>query len=84
MICLSWNCQGLGSPSTVPNLKYIKRTYKPDVIILFETMSNANKLEDLKYVLSFGYFSMLIEMEEGVGYSYVVEKTLNCKITNYS
>jgi hypothetical protein len=63
MICLSRNRRGLGSPSTVPNLKYINWTYKPDVIIHFGTMSNSNKLEDLKYVLSFGFFPVLIEME---------------------
>ncbi|MCH83167.1 endonuclease/exonuclease/phosphatase family protein [Trifolium medium] len=34
MSLVSSNCRGLGSPSTVPNLKYLARTYKPDAIIL--------------------------------------------------
>jgi len=46
---------GLGGPSTVPNLKYLIRTYKQEGIILSETMAALNKIEELKYILSLDY-----------------------------
>jgi len=39
----------------VPNLNYLTWTYKPDVIILSETMATSNKIEELKYMLAFDF-----------------------------
>jgi len=51
MKIISWNCRGLGSPHTIPSLKYLVRVYKPDILSLCETISTSNKTEELKYVL---------------------------------
>jgi len=84
MICIAWNCRGLGSPSTIPNIKYLDRTYNPDVIILFETMSNANNIEELKYVLCFVFCFCCDREGRGGGLAILWKKNLNCRITNYS
>nr|DAD49162.1 TPA_asm: hypothetical protein HUJ06_019099 [Nelumbo nucifera] len=38
MICLSWNCRGLGNPRAVHALRELIHSYKPDVIFLIETL----------------------------------------------
>jgi len=44
MKIISWNCRGLGSPRTVPSLKYLVRVYKPDILFLCETISISNRM----------------------------------------
>lgn len=36
MMC-SWNCRGLGGPSTIPQIKEICRLHHPDFVFLCET-----------------------------------------------
>lgn len=84
MSFISWNCRGLGSPSTVPNLKYLVRTYKPDAIFLSETMAAVNKIEELKYTLSFDYCFQVDRIGRGGGLAFLWKKPANCIITNYS
>jgi len=84
MSFISWNCRGLGSPSTVPNLKYLVRTYKPDGIFLSETMAALNKIEELKYILSFDSCFTVDRICRGEGLAFLWKKSANCIITNYS
>jgi len=83
MSFISWNCRGLGSLSTVPNLKYLVRTYRPVGIILYETMTNYNKIDELKYVLGFDYCFAPDRKGRGGGIAFLWQKSLNCSITNY-
>ncbi|GAU39464.1 hypothetical protein TSUD_158950 [Trifolium subterraneum] len=73
-----------GSPSTVPNLKYLARTYKPDAIILYETMTNANKIKELKYVLGFDFCFTVDREGRGGGVAIFWNNSLKCQIMNYS
>lgn len=43
MKILHWNCQGLESSLTIPHLKDIRNSYKPDVMLLVET-KNVDKV----------------------------------------
>lgn len=53
MKILHWNCQGLGSPLTISNLKDIRKSSKPDIMLLVET-KNVNTLsKELGYAHSF-------------------------------
>lgn len=40
---LQWNCQGLGSPLTIPHLKDIRKTLNPDIMFLVGT-KNVNSV----------------------------------------
>ena len=53
MICLSWNCRGLGQARAVHALSELVKTHKPTVIFLFETLVQSNKIECLRVKLGF-------------------------------
>jgi exonuclease III len=84
MNIISWNCRGIGSPSTIPNLKYLVRTYRPDGIILYETMTNYNKIEELKYALGFDNCFAPDRESRGGGIAFLWHKAKSCTISNYS
>ena len=50
---MSWNCQGLGNPSTIRRLKEVKKNILPDIMFLMETNNGddfiKDKLKDLHY-----------------------------------
>jgi len=84
MSIISWNCRGIGSPSTIPNIKYQLRTYKPDGIILYETMTTLNKIEELKYLLGYDFCVAFDREGRRGGIAFLWRESLNCNITNYS
>lgn len=53
MSCLSWNCRGLGKARTVQVLTDLVRDQNPDVLFLSETISGANKIEEIRVKLGF-------------------------------
>jgi len=84
MSCISWNCRGVGSPSTILNLKYLNQTYKPDVIILFETLCLSNKIEELKYILNLDSCFCVDREGRGGGITILWRNSISFNITNYS
>ncbi|BFG30761.1 hypothetical protein CerSpe_170350 [Prunus speciosa] len=53
MNLLSWNCQGLGNPSTIQALSSLIRQQDPKLVFLSETRCNKSKLEIIKFRLGF-------------------------------
>jgi len=51
MSLVAWNCRGVGSPSTIPDLKYLVRHFNPDLLFLSETLAHRNKSEELRFLL---------------------------------
>lgn len=43
MNIVSWNCRGMGNLRAVPNLKDLIRTYKTNILFLFETLVHVKK-----------------------------------------
>ncbi|XP_058763739.1 uncharacterized protein LOC131637168 [Vicia villosa] len=84
MNVLSWNCRGLGNPSVVLNLKYLIRRYKPNVLFLFETTSYSNKVEDLRYALSFDSCFTVNRIGRSGGIVVFWRESKKCTIQNYS
>lgn len=54
MRLLHWNCQGLGSPLTIPHLKDIRRQYNPDIMLLVETKNVNSLVQSLATELGYG------------------------------
>ncbi|KAK2365796.1 hypothetical protein QL285_079253 [Trifolium repens] len=84
MIVLSWNCQGLGSPGAVLNLRDLARDHKPDVIFLFETLTIARRIEEIRVKLGFdSCISVDVQGRSG-GLAVFWKKSSNCRLLNYS
>lgn len=84
MNVLSWNCRGLGNPCAIPNLKFLIRRYKSDVLFLYETISYSNKIDELRYILSYGCSFAVDRVGRGRGIVVFWQKPANCVIQNYS
>jgi exonuclease III len=84
MIILSWNCRGLTKPGAVPNLRNLVRGHHPDVLFLFETLSNARAMESIRVTLGFdSCLSVDVEGRSG-GIAVLWKASSNCRIINYS
>ena len=53
MKVLVWNCQGAGSPLTIPQLKEANNLLSPNLIFLCETKNKAQYMEQVKRRLHF-------------------------------
>ena len=84
MIILSWNFQGLGSPSAVPNLRNLAWGQKPCILFLFETLATTRSMENIHVML--GYDSRLVVDVKGRSGGLVVfwKNVSNCRVLNYS
>lgn len=84
MSVISWNCRGLGSPSAVPDLKYLVRHFNPDILFLSETLVRRNKIEVFRYLLGFdSCFSVDCTNRSG-GLALFRRTSSNCQLANYS
>ena len=66
MICLIWNCRGLGQAYAVHALSELVKTHRPMVVFLFETLVNSNKIESLRVKLGFNN-AMAVDRESRGG-----------------
>ncbi|XP_031254340.1 uncharacterized protein LOC116112330 [Pistacia vera] len=66
MICISWNCRGLGNPWTVCELHHWVKTKCPDFVFLIETKCNRNKLELIRNKIGFSC-SFVVESRRASG-----------------
>jgi hypothetical protein len=84
MIILSWNCRGLSVPSAIPNLRNIAQGHKPDILFLSETLSKAQKMENIRVMLKYDYcLSIDVEGRSG-GLAIMWKDSVRCRVMNYS
>ncbi|PNY08791.1 endonuclease/exonuclease/phosphatase family protein, partial [Trifolium pratense] len=76
--------RGLGRPKAIPSLKDLVRVYKPEIVLLIETLVHSNKIKDLCYVL--GYDGSFVVDRDGRsgGLAVFWKSTFNCNIINFS
>ena len=74
----------MGNPCAIPNVKYLVRVYKPDVLFLCETISNSNKTAELKYVLGFEYCFTINRQGLSGGLALYWNSCVNFSISNFS
>ncbi|MCH81372.1 endonuclease/exonuclease/phosphatase family protein, partial [Trifolium medium] len=84
MSIIGWNCRGLGNPSAVTHLKYLICKYKSDVMILYETLINSNRTNELRQVLGFDSCFAVDREGRGGGVAVFWKNELGCTITNFS
>ena len=66
MNILSWNCWGLGNPTTVLSLQNLVKVQGPKVLFLMETKLDGKKMEVLRVELHFKFcFTVLSQGSSG-------------------
>jgi exonuclease III len=63
MSLLVWNCRGLGSDSTVGELRWLVKKYRPMILFLSETKMKDRRAQ--KFMWSLGYTGSLAVSSEG-------------------
>ncbi|XP_071905749.1 uncharacterized protein [Coffea arabica] len=53
MRVLVWNCQGVGSPLTIPHLREVINLSSPNILFLCETKNRSKYMEKVKNILKF-------------------------------
>lgn len=84
MSCLGWNCRGLGNSCTVRNLSYLIKDHNPKFIFLIETISFANKIEELRVRFSYEQCFSVDRMGRSGGLVVMFKSRVNCQIASYS
>ena len=84
MSCLSWNCRGLGNPSTVRELRSVVKQVGLCLLFLMETKISAQRVESLQNLLGFaGCFAVnSTGLSGGIGLFWKDEVEVELK--NYS
>jgi len=84
MSLVAWNCRGLGSPSTIPDLKYLVRHFNPDLLFLSETLAHRNKIEELHFLLGSDCCFPVGRTGKGRGLALFWRNSLHCQLIDFS
>nr|DAD34711.1 TPA_asm: hypothetical protein HUJ06_005351 [Nelumbo nucifera] len=84
MICLCWNCQGLGNPRAVRALRELIHSRKPDVIFLIETLVHVNKIEEIRIHIGFADAFVVDREGRGGGIAFLWKAPNMCSLLDYS
>lgn len=83
MICLAWNCQGLGGYRTVRSLEDLVRANNPHIIFQAETKLHARKIENIKMKLDFNGVAVSSRGRSG-GFAMLWPKDINILLQSFS
>ena len=83
MICLSWNCRGLGQACVVHALSELVKTHRPTVIFLFENLVQSNKIECLRVKLGFQNALAVDRSSRGDGAAVLWNDLEKCRVTSF-
>jgi hypothetical protein len=84
MSLVAWNCRGLGSPSAIPDLKYLVRHFNPDLLFLSETLAHRNKIEELRFLLGYDSCLPIDRTGRGGGLALFWRNSFNCQLIDFS
>ncbi|XP_057791345.1 uncharacterized protein LOC131008488 [Salvia miltiorrhiza] len=84
MNSLSWNCRGLGHPLAIPTLCGLVRAHKANFVFLCETISQKQKIEEIRNRLHFeGCLTVECRGRSG-GLCMLWKVSSSCKVIGYS
>ncbi|KAF5465302.1 hypothetical protein F2P56_015322 [Juglans regia] len=84
MICISWNCRGLGNPRTVNILNLLIKDKSPNMLFFMETKCSKNRIEELSKILHFDSCMAVDSRGSSGGLALMWKRTLDISIYNYS
>ena len=62
-----WNCQGVGSPLTIPQLREVNNLFSPSMVFLSETKNRTKYMEKVKNILRFDEMVVVEAMNKAGG-----------------
>lgn len=83
MIILSWNCRGLGNLRAIQAIKNLIWVHQPDVILLFETLVQGSKIEEIRINIGFDHALAVDCVGRGGGLATLWRNTVNCVVSSY-
>lgn len=84
MSLVAWNCRGLDSPSTIPDIKCLVRPFNPDLLFLSETLAHINKIEEICFLLGYDCCFHVDRTSGSGGLALFWCNYLNCQLINFS
>ncbi|XP_039687912.1 uncharacterized protein [Medicago truncatula] len=84
MSLVAWNCRGVGSPSAIPDLKYLVRHFNLDLLFLSETLAHRNKIEELRFLLGYDCCFLVDRTGRGRGLALFWRNSLHCQLVDFS
>ncbi|XP_019160043.1 PREDICTED: uncharacterized protein LOC109156647 [Ipomoea nil] len=84
MSYFSWNCRGLGNSMAVHVLLGFVNKYKPDILFLCETLSNASKMEQVRIKLKYENCLTVEATRRGGGLALLWNGGLDVEVVGYS
>lgn len=84
MIVLSWNCRGLGQPVAIPSVCELVCACRPDVIFLYETLSHASRIEELRIKINFSSCFVVDCVGRSGGVCVLWKDSSLCSLQSYS
>ena len=79
MKVLVWNCQGVGSPLTIPQLREVNNLSSPNMIFLCETKNKKKYLEKVKNMLRFDECAVAEAMNKAGGMALLWKEEVTVK-----
>ncbi|XP_071901112.1 uncharacterized protein [Coffea arabica] len=79
MRVLVWNCQGVGSPLTIPQLREVNNLSSPDIVFLCETKNRSKYLEKVKNILRFDEVVIVDAMNKAGGMAILWREEIRIK-----
>ena len=74
MKALVWNCQGAGSPLTIPQLREACNLLSPSVVFLCETKNRDKYMETVRKRLNFNHSVIVESMNRSGGMAFFGNK----------
>lgn len=84
MNALCWNCRGVGNPRTVRVLSDLVKSLNPDFLFLSETISKADKVEQIRIKLGFSHCFAVDCVGHSSGLGVFWRNNVGCEISSYS
>lgn len=84
MIVLSWNYRGKGHSAAISFLCYLVRTRRRDVIFLCDTITDSNKMEEVRVRLHYDCCFVVDSVGRSGGLCILWNSSSLCNIVSYS
>ena len=83
MIAISWNCQGLGNPQTVRDLRRMVKVKRPTLVFMMETKLRQRKMEKIRCSLGFHNLFVVDSIGKSGGLALLWKEEVGLEIQNY-